>query len=79
MLKGGDADLPEAVPPGGGQQGGFQVLPLGGLGGQDVFATLGLGSVVLEINSLGCKECRKAYVKALLEYFGQYRDPPAAG
>lgn len=40
----------------------------------DCLATLGLGSVVLEINSLGCKECRKAYVKALLEYFGQYRD-----
>ena len=30
----------------------------------DCLATLGLGSVVLEINSLGCKECRKAYVKA---------------
>lgn len=39
----------------------------------DCLTALGLGNVVLEINSLGCKECRGAYVKALLDYFGQYR------
>lgn len=35
---------------------------------------LGLGNVVLEINSLGCPECRKRYTQALLDYFNQYRD-----
>ncbi len=34
---------------------------------------LGLQNVVLEINSLGCPECRKKYTQALLDYFGQYR------
>lgn len=38
------------------------------------FQALGLSNVVLEINSLGCKECRKKYTQALLDYFGQYRD-----
>lgn len=38
------------------------------------FQALGLKNVVLEINSLGCKECRKKYTQALLDYFGRYKD-----
>lgn len=38
------------------------------------FQELGLAGVVLEINSLGCKDCRKEYTRALLEYFDQYKD-----
>lgn len=34
---------------------------------------VGLGSVVLEINSLGCRECRKRYTQALIQYFDRYR------
>lgn len=40
----------------------------------ECFRALGLQNVVLEINSLGCKECRKKYTQALLDYFGQYKD-----
>ncbi len=39
----------------------------------ECFQVLGLSNVVLEINSLGCPECRKQYVQALLNYFNQYR------
>lgn len=38
------------------------------------FHQLGLEDVVLEINSLGCKECRKKYIQALLDYFRQHKD-----
>lgn len=38
------------------------------------FQALGLPNVVLEINSLGCAQCRKRYIQALLEYFGQHKD-----
>ena len=38
------------------------------------FHLLGLSKVVLEINSLGCKECRQRYIQALLDYFGQHKD-----
>lgn len=38
------------------------------------FQALGLENIVLELNSLGCKDCRKRYTQALLDYFGQYRD-----
>lgn len=34
---------------------------------------LGIQNVTLEINSLGCPECRKRYTQALLEYFDKYR------
>ena len=33
------------------------------------FKTLGIDSLVLEINSIGCPECRKEYHKALKDYF----------
>ena len=39
----------------------------------ECFQVLGLQNVVLEINSLGCRECRKRYTDALLSYFSQYR------
>ena len=34
-----------------------------------LFLRLGLENIVLEINSIGCKNCRKNYYKALKEYF----------
>ena len=33
--------------------------------------TLGVKKISLEINSIGCKECRKKYTEALKEYFNQ--------
>ena len=35
----------------------------------DFFATLGLSNISLEINSIGCPNCRKHYHAALKEYF----------
>lgn len=35
---------------------------------------LGLTDVGLQLNSIGCPECRKEYHKALTEYFADYRD-----
>ena len=35
---------------------------------------LGLSQVHLEINSIGCPECRAKYNQALKEYFTQYKD-----
>ena len=43
------------------------------LAGQ-VFDTLGVKELHLEINSIGCPECRAKYNEALKAYFSQYRD-----
>lgn len=37
------------------------------------FQRLGLQDVGLQLNSIGCPECRKNYHKALTEYFTQYK------
>lgn len=39
-----------------------------------VFEVLGVKDIELQINSIGCKECRKNYHKALREYFAQYEE-----
>lgn len=39
-----------------------------------VFEVLGVNDIELQINSIGCKECRKNYHKALREYFAQYEE-----
>ena len=39
-----------------------------------VFKRLNIENLRLEINSIGCPECRKNYHKALKEYFEQYKD-----
>ena len=39
----------------------------------EVFNYLGINNLSLEINSIGCPECRKHYHKALKEYFEQYK------
>lgn len=36
---------------------------------QNAFTTLGVTGISLEINSIGCPDCRKEYHKALKEYF----------
>ena len=41
---------------------------------QSVLDRLGLSQVHLEINSIGCPECREKYNQALKEYFTQYKD-----
>ena len=42
---------------------------------QSLLDTLGLGKFVqLEINSIGCPECRKAYHQRLREYFAEHTD-----
>lgn len=41
---------------------------------QSVLDRLGLTDVHLEINSIGCPECRAKYNQALREYFTQYRE-----
>ncbi|MGN0538502.1 MAG: histidine--tRNA ligase [Candidatus Fimenecus sp.] len=40
----------------------------------EVFNYLGINNLSLEINSIGCPECRKEYHKALKAYFEQYKD-----
>lgn len=40
----------------------------------EVFAFLGVEGLQLEINSIGCPECRKNYHKALREYFEARKD-----
>ena len=40
----------------------------------EVFNYLGINGLRLEINSIGCPECRKEYHKALKEYFEQYKN-----
>ena len=39
----------------------------------EIFNHLGIENLALEINSIGCPECRKHYHKALKEYFEQYK------
>ncbi|MBR2315265.1 MAG: histidine--tRNA ligase [Clostridia bacterium] len=39
----------------------------------DVFTFLDVKNLQLEINSIGCPECRKEYHKALKEYFEKYK------
>lgn len=39
-----------------------------------VFEVLGVNDIELQINSIGCKECRKNYHQALKEYFAQYEE-----
>lgn len=40
----------------------------------EILRVLGLEEVRLELNSIGCPECRAAYHKKLVEYFSAYRD-----
>lgn len=42
--------------------------------GNEIFGFLGIDRVSLEINSIGCPECRKEYQKALKEYFASHKD-----
>ena len=39
-----------------------------------IFKNLGIQNITLEINSIGCPECRKKYYEALIQYFEQYKD-----
>lgn len=41
---------------------------------QSVLDRLGLDQIHLELNSIGCPECRAKYNQALREYFGQFKD-----
>ena len=41
---------------------------------QSIFDRLGIGQLRLELNSIGCPECRAKYNEALREYFGQFKD-----
>ena len=41
---------------------------------QSVLNRLGLDQIHLELNSIGCPECRAKYNQALREYFGQFKD-----
>ncbi len=40
----------------------------------DFFAQLGVQNLRLELNSIGCKDCRKDYHKALYAYFSAHKD-----
>ncbi len=41
---------------------------------QSIIDRLGLEQIRLELNSIGCPECRARYNEALRAYFGQYKD-----
>lgn len=41
---------------------------------KQIFDDLGITGLELEINSIGCPECRAKYHEALKEYFTQYKD-----
>ncbi len=41
---------------------------------QSVLDRLGFDQIHLELNSIGCPECRAKYNQALREYFGQFKD-----
>lgn len=41
---------------------------------KQIFDELGVKDLSLEINSIGCPECRAKYHEALKEYFSQYKD-----
>jgi len=38
------------------------------------FHSLGLSRLALQINSIGCKQCRPDYIHILKQYYAQYRD-----
>jgi histidyl-tRNA synthetase len=38
------------------------------------YKTLGLANISLQINSIGCKECRPQYLRALSDYYRRYTD-----
>ena len=40
---------------------------------RQILLTLGVKGVTLKINSIGCEKCRRDYVNALKDYFGEYR------
>lgn len=42
--------------------------------GNEIFNYLGIENITLEINSIGCPECRKKYQEALKEYFKSHYD-----
>lgn len=42
--------------------------------GATVLDRLGIKNISLEINSIGCPECRAKYTEALKEYFSKYKD-----
>lgn len=42
--------------------------------GAHILHTLGISGVALEINSIGCRECRARYKAALVEYYSQFKD-----
>ncbi len=42
--------------------------------GLQILNTIGIKNISLEINSIGCPECRKNYHKALFEYFNSHID-----
>jgi len=37
-------------------------------------SSLGLSELLIEINSIGCRQCQPGYVKALKKYYSTYRD-----
>ena len=41
---------------------------------QSIIDRLGLDKIRLELNSIGCPECRAKYNRALRDYFGAYKD-----
>ena len=41
---------------------------------KSIIDRLGLSQVHLELNSIGCPECRAKYNQALRDYYGQYKD-----
>lgn len=41
---------------------------------QSIIDRLGLSQIRLELNSIGCPDCRAKYNQALREYFGQFKD-----
>jgi histidyl-tRNA synthetase len=42
--------------------------------GAELFGKLGLSGIGLELNSIGCSECRKDYTRALFEYFNTQKE-----
>jgi histidyl-tRNA synthetase len=38
------------------------------------YKTLGLGKIKLQLNSIGCKECRPAYLEKLKKYYSKHTD-----
>ena len=41
---------------------------------RQILNTLGVKNTTLKINSIGCEHCRKNYIEALKNYFGEYKD-----